>query len=205
MKVKIWKKLALALAVAVAVPTVPMVAPQMVTESVAASLNKKSVTMEVGETVTLKLSDASGKIKWKTKDSSVATVSKDGKVTAVAAGKTKIVAKYDGEKYKCKVTVEAAPTPAPTPDPEPTPEPTPEPEPTPVPTPEPTTQDITVKVAGTDRTVTLSPDTIVWKSATGSKFHSHNDCGTMNPNKATQVTVKDAVDKYHLSACENCY
>ena len=62
----------------------------------------------------------------------------------------------------------------------------------------------TVPVSGTDRSVSLDPDSLVWISATGTKFHSHNDCGRMNPNKAFQMTVADAVAAGY-TACEKCY
>ncbi len=66
------------------------------------------------------------------------------------------------------------------------------------------TQNISVKVANQDRNVSLEPGTMVWLSATGSKFHNKNNCGTMNPDKARQVTIEEAVGK-NMEACENCY
>ena len=35
---------------------------------------------------------------------------------------------------------------------------------------------------------------MVWLSATGEKYHSINNCGRMNPNKARQVTLEDAIN-----------
>lgn len=77
-----------------------------------------------------------------------------------------------------------APTATPTPSPEPTLEPTPEPEITP--------------------TNNQSSTTYVWKSATGSKYHSINDCGNMNPNKAVQITLEEA-EALNLGRCSKCY
>ena len=103
--------------------------------------------------------------------------------------------------------------PEPVAEPEPAAEPEPEPqevipivptEPDPQPQPEPQPKRATFAVANTGRTVSLDPDTLVWKSATGSKFHTHNNCGTMNPDKAKQITVAEA-EKQGLAACENCY
>lgn len=70
------------------------------------------------------------------------------------------------------------------------------------PAPEP--QKLTVAVHNAGRSVSLAPDTLVWLSATGTKFHRKNDCGTMNPDKARQVTVENAVNK-GFDACERCY
>lgn len=44
----------------------------------------------------------------------------------------------------------------------------------------------------------------VWLSATGSKYHSINNCGNMNPNKARQVTLEEAV-RLGKSQCSKCW
>ena len=44
----------------------------------------------------------------------------------------------------------------------------------------------------------------VWISETGSKYHSKNNCGRMNPNKATQMTRFEAAAR-GLDACSKCY
>lgn len=70
-------------------------------------LNKKTVTLEVGKKVTLKLKNApkKKKITWSSNKKKIATVSKKGVVTAKKAGKANIIAKVNGKKYICKVTV----------------------------------------------------------------------------------------------------
>ena len=70
-------------------------------------LNKKTVTLEVGKKVTLKLKNApkKKKITWSSNNKKIATVSKKGVVTAKKAGKANITAKVNGKKYVCKVTV----------------------------------------------------------------------------------------------------
>lgn len=71
-------------------------------------LNKKKLIMKKKETFKLKVSHTSKKnITWKSSDSKVAKVSKNGKVTALKKGKAKITAKIKGVKGKlvCKVTV----------------------------------------------------------------------------------------------------
>ena len=45
---------------------------------------------------------------------------------------------------------------------------------------------------------------LVWKSATGKKYHSINDCGNMNPNKATQITRSEA-QALGLGQCSKCW
>ena len=69
------------------------------------SLNKTKTTLYVGQSTTLKLSGAKVK-KWKSNDKNIATVNKNGKVTAKKKGTTTIVATTKNSKtYKCKVTV----------------------------------------------------------------------------------------------------
>lgn len=46
-------------------------------------------------------------------------------------------------------------------------------------------------------------ETMVWLSATGSKYHRINNCGNMNPNKARQVTLSEAASKY--KQCSDCW
>ncbi|HAG70132.1 MAG TPA: hypothetical protein DCL38_09210 [Lachnospiraceae bacterium] len=55
------------------------------------------------------------------------------------------------------------------------------------------------------KTISLNADTQVWRTEGGVKFHKVNNCSGMDPNKATQVSVRDAVEKYSLEACETCY
>lgn len=69
-------------------------------------------------------------------------------------------------------------------EPEPTPEPTPDPKPEPEPT--------------------ESVEEYCWKSATGSKYHSINDCGRMNPDKAKRITVEQA-ERQGLEPCKKCW
>lgn len=41
-------------------------------------------------------------------------------------------------------------------------------------------------------------------SATGSKYHKKNNCGRMNPNKATRLTISAAKSRGY-TACSKCY
>jgi competence protein ComEC len=45
---------------------------------------------------------------------------------------------------------------------------------------------------------------MVWKSETGSKYHNKPDCGNMNPDKATEITVDEA-ESEGLSPCKKCF
>ncbi len=71
-------------------------------------LNKKSVTLTVGKSVTLKLKNNKKKVKWTTSNRKIAKVNKKGNVTAIAAGSAKITAKAGKKKYQCRVRVKVA-------------------------------------------------------------------------------------------------
>jgi len=69
------------------------------------SINKKKTTLIIGKQMVLKVKNSSGKIKWRSSNNKVATVSGKGKVVAKKAGKATITAKTGGKTLKCKVTV----------------------------------------------------------------------------------------------------
>ena len=72
----------------------------------AAKLNKKSISLNVGKTYTLKATGTKGKITWTSNKKSVATVSSKGIVKAKKKGTAVITAKYGkSKKFTCKVTV----------------------------------------------------------------------------------------------------
>ena len=62
----------------------------------------KKITLVTGQTRKLKRKKA----EWKSKNSSVASVSSDGVVTANLRGKTTIKATVDGKRYRYRITVE---------------------------------------------------------------------------------------------------
>ena len=120
---------------------VPRINAQAASKKVKISASK--ATMEVGETKAVSLKKGSKKItkkvKWKSSNKKVATVSSKGKIKAKKKGKATITATYKGKKYKCKITVKAKgssskvnPTSAPN---QPTASPAPTATPTPTPTP----------------------------------------------------------------------
>ena len=62
----------------------------------------ESAMLKVGESVTLKLTNAKRAITWSVADAKVASVS-GGVVTAVGAGETTVYAKYDDEIFECAI------------------------------------------------------------------------------------------------------
>ena len=75
-------------------------------EAKAVKLNKKIVYLAPKMKVKLKVKGTGKKVKWKSSNKKVATVSKKGKVTAKKPGKATITAKVKGKKLKCKIIVE---------------------------------------------------------------------------------------------------
>lgn len=68
-------------------------------------INKTSAVLVKGQTLKLKVSNATKKVKWSSTKKSVATVSSSGKVTAKKKGTAKIKAKVHGKTFICKVKV----------------------------------------------------------------------------------------------------
>ncbi len=79
-------------------------------------LNKTKVTLETGDTINLKVTGTDDKVTWSTSKKTVATVSKNGNVTAKSAGTATITATVSGKKLTSKITVKSTkPTPTPSP------------------------------------------------------------------------------------------
>ena len=73
-------------------------------------ISNKSVTLKIGKTKTLsvlKSGKAISKVKWKSSNKKIASVSSKGVVKAKKKGKTTIIAKVGKKQYKCKLTVKA--------------------------------------------------------------------------------------------------
>ena len=71
----------------------------------AQKMNKKSVTLESGKTVALKVTGSKKKVTWHSTNARVAKVNKKGKVTGKKPGTAMVYAKVANKKLKCKVTV----------------------------------------------------------------------------------------------------
>lgn len=72
----------------------------------AAKIYPSSKMLNVGETVTLSVTGAKGKIKWSSSNKNVASVTQKGIVSAKKAGTATIKAKAAKKTLKCKITVE---------------------------------------------------------------------------------------------------
>lgn len=59
-------------------------------------------------------------------------------------------------------------------------------------------------ISSNDQDTTGSSTLMVWKSATGNKYHSINNCGRMNPDKAVQITEEQAISQ-GLGKCSKCW
>lgn len=57
---------------------------------------------------------------------------------------------------------------------------------------------------GSGYSTTVGNEDMVWVSGSGSKYHSRNDCGTMNPDKASQMSKSEA-ELNGMSPCNKCY
>lgn len=71
------------------------------------NISNTSLTLNAGDTKKLTITGATGTITWKSSNSSIASVSKTGTVTAKASGKVKITGKDKKNTYTCTVTVKS--------------------------------------------------------------------------------------------------
>jgi flavodoxin len=112
-----WKRmLVMAFAMILAVGQLEAAAVDVSAATKKQTLNATKVTLTVGKTKQLKVSNISAsKVKWSSSRKSVATVSKTGKVTAKKKGTATITAKFSGKSLTCKVTVKAKASSATTP------------------------------------------------------------------------------------------
>ena len=63
---------------------------------------------------------------------------------------------------------------------------------------------ISSDMLGGNQTSAVGNKNVVWVSGSGSKYHSKNDCGTMNPDSASQMSKSEAESK-GMSPCKKCY
>ena len=111
MKKNVIKKIILATALSLSM-IVPAITFQqnyfdsaMVSKASTIKLNKKALTMNVGDKKTLKVIGTSKKPKWSVSSNWVAKVDGNGKITAVGNGTTYVYAKIGKRTLECRVTV----------------------------------------------------------------------------------------------------
>lgn len=68
-------------------------------------INTKKATLKVKKSIVLKITGATGKVTWTSKNKKVAKVSSKGKVTALKPGSTTITGRTGGKTFVCKITV----------------------------------------------------------------------------------------------------
>lgn len=73
--------------------------------SAAVKINKKKLSLDVGDTYQLKISGSTGAVKWTSTDTDIAKVSSKGKVTAKSVGIVIITATVKKKEYNCVVNV----------------------------------------------------------------------------------------------------
>lgn len=72
-------------------------------------LNKKSITLKVGKCYKLKLKYAKKKVRWKSKNKKIATITSAGCVWGKKQGKTKVFACVGKKIFYCTVSVKDTP------------------------------------------------------------------------------------------------
>ena len=72
------------------------------------SISAKELTIITDQEETIKIIGANGNIQWKSNNKKVAIVDKNGTITGISPGKTKITGTYLDNKYTCTVIVEEA-------------------------------------------------------------------------------------------------
>ena len=98
---KLKKILSVVLIMVLVVTVMPM------TANAAVKLNATKKTIQVGKSVTLKVTGTKKKVKWSSSNKKVATVTQKGKVTGKQEGNATITAKIGNKSLKCKVTVQS--------------------------------------------------------------------------------------------------
>lgn len=87
----------------------PITAPDYVVETIQAAskvkLNYAKKTIYQGKTFKLRIMGTTRKVKWKSSDTNVATVSSKGSVKGISVGNCNITASVAGKKYVCRVMV----------------------------------------------------------------------------------------------------
>lgn len=152
------------------------------TTSKTISKTAKTVQLKAGKKYKLKVKGASN-AKWTAKNNKVLKITKKGTLTAKKAGQTKITYKIGSKKRTVKVVIKKAAV-------------------------KKTSASSQSQPAASQQTAEVpssyTSTEYVYTSATGSKYHKINNCGSMNPDKATRRTVDEA-EALGYTACKTCY
>ena len=171
-------KKVLFLILAVLILTVPVSAGTTLTKTI--KTTTKTITVRKGQKLRLRVKGK--KAKFVAKKTKIFAISKKGVLSAKKVGVGKFKYKLGKKTKTVKVIVKAVKASTPT---------------TTVPT-TPTKKPITVE------TSTEEDDPLVWRTATGKKYHVVNNCGTTNPANAKQIHLSEALAA-GLTACSKCY
>lgn len=104
-KSKVRKKVTSTLFAIVCVAVFMSMLPTVQVQAASPSLSAKSITLNLKQSKTLKVKNNKKKVRWSTKNKSIASVNENGKVTAKGLGNTVIYAKVGNKKLSCKVKV----------------------------------------------------------------------------------------------------
>ena len=85
--------------------TIPQIGTCVDVQAATVSLNRRSTSVYIGKTTQLKVNNYTGKIRWSSSNTSIATVSSTGKVKGKKAGTVTISARAGKKTLKCKVSV----------------------------------------------------------------------------------------------------
>lgn len=110
-----WLRIVLLSALLVAAGLAPMMqkadtvyaagSEEVKSEGESVALSSKKLAVAIGESATLELKNAEGKVTFKSGNKSIATVDSKGKISAVGEGVTTITATNKGVTYSCRLTV----------------------------------------------------------------------------------------------------
>lgn len=105
---RIYRMIAIVIMLSVLSPSMLPISDAAVAEAATTiKISKKTLTLEVGKSSTLKITGTKSKVTWSSSSKTVATVSTAGKVTAKKVGTATVTATVNKKKYTCKVTVKA--------------------------------------------------------------------------------------------------
>lgn len=105
---KVFKKCIITILLTVSLLTStasPIVTPSTVVQAATVYISKKTLSLSVGDSSTLKMIGTTKKVTWKSNNKVVVSVTSKGKVTAKASGEAVITATVSGKKYYCKVVI----------------------------------------------------------------------------------------------------